>query len=260
MVDTKNQCEIFRGHLEECLRHLDGILGAQGKKAMLIKKMMADFCGTQIQTVNRWMNKQSPCGENLIRLTCLLDLMGFKVIEFERMSAVIRNFSELIGFKILTNTGACHLLGYLDATSVYGIFKGVQGTSKEKNKKMFEIWKERKLELEQRKETERQKFAAVITALSGKKSEPKASNQMSLPLEFPAQATSRQKAAIEIMKGLLLLLERNFDGTAWIGDNGDAVLRLNSTTILQLTAHLNELSSRLISPGENRGAPDGQKG
>ena len=148
--------EIFRGHLEECFDHYIETLsfiapkGTRGSPEA--KRPLVGFCGVTISTVTRWFNQKIlPIGEILIKLTCFLQLLGYRVIEFERLPQIRRNFAELIGFGLLSGQEACQLLGYKKSNSLYLVLQGKEGMSQEKKEKMWEVWKKRRVELEQRK-------------------------------------------------------------------------------------------------------------
>ena len=108
---NKDEYEIFRGHLEECVRHLGTRLvsGMPYSPRGIAKKLkpIADFCGVTNRSVSRWLvARRFPVGEVLIKFSCYLDMIGYRVIELERMPKSRRNFAELIGFGVLSSRQA----------------------------------------------------------------------------------------------------------------------------------------------------------
>lgn len=232
--------EVFRGHLEECLRHLQTALnqrfpkGAKGTAEA--KKPLADFCDVAVPTVTRWFHGKDslPIGEERIKLMCYLDLFGYRVIELERMQKVRRNFGDLIGFGLITSQEATELLGYTSTSSLFKVLAGSVGAGDDKDAKMWDIWKERKEELEKKKEKSYELYGLDI----GQGPQP------GLPAAVPAKRADRSAAVVHVMEGLLIMLE---DGSC-----GELPAKARST-VLRLSAQLSNLSSKLIMSGEQKG-------
>lgn len=234
---------VFRGHLEECLRHLRTSLASSVPKgsrgAGQVKRPIADFCGVTIDSVTRWLNTESfPVGEQYIKLVCFLDMIGYWVIGLERLPKVRRNFVELIGFGILSSNQAIKLLGYSETSTLYQVLQGHDGASQDKDQKMWDAWKERKEELVLKKEKSQELYRLDIPL----KIHPKAKDSKS------AMSASRQTAVVNIMEGLLSLLEEgSLSGSSF------ADLQRSADTILRLSAHLSALSSQLIMSEQRKG-------
>lgn len=236
---NEDRHEVFRGHLEECLWHLGTSLASSVPKgsrgAAQAKKPLADFCGVTIDSVTRWFHGTGsfPIGEPLIKLMCYLDMVGYRVIELERIPKVRRNFAELIGYGLLTSNQAAELLGYSSTSTLYQVLQGHHGASEDKDQKMWDAWKERKEELQQKKEKSQELYRLDIPL----KVRPKA--------ELLRQVSAiRLKAVVSIMEGLLALLEE--DSFEKLSDGGLADLKTSVDTVLRLSAHLSALISRLI--------------
>jgi len=242
--------EVFRGHMEECLRHLDSRLASRAPKgtkgAALVRKPVADFCGISVKTVSRWLRTGSlPVGEPLIKLMCYLDMVDYRVIELEKMPKVRRNFAELVGYGLLPIEQAAEFLGYSSTSTLYQVLQGHYDASKDKEQKMWDAWKERKEELQQKKEESQELYRLDIPH----KVHPKA--EVSKASERPMSA-SRKTAAVSIMEGLLALLEEgSFDN---LSDSDLANLKQSANTVLRLSAHLSALSSRFIMSEQRKGA------
>ncbi|MEK7390716.1 MAG: hypothetical protein AAB635_01090 [Patescibacteria group bacterium] len=148
--------EVFRGHLDECLRFLGNTLVASipkgSKGAAQAKRPLADFCGVSIDCVQQWLRNASlPIGEQRVKLMCYLDMMGFRVIELERMPKIRRNFLELIGFGLISGRQAAELLGYTTVSRTYEVLRGACNASTGKRAIMLRECSSRKEELEKRK-------------------------------------------------------------------------------------------------------------
>jgi hypothetical protein len=154
MTETEERREIFRGHFSECLEHFINVFDTRfppmkkGRGNAI--KPIAVFCGLTEHTVSRLILRATPApkGQGRIRLISYLDLVGYKVIEFERLHRVVRNFMELIGYGLLTGEEAAQILGYNQPSEIYGIYFHNRGWGKDKEEKMWETWKSRKDELE----------------------------------------------------------------------------------------------------------------
>lgn len=233
---SEGRKEVLRGHLEECVRHLgaDIVVSTKGwREAAKLKRPGADFCGVTIDTMNRWFNGGPlPVGETLIKLVCYLDLIGYRVIELERMPKGRRNFAELVGYGLLSGKQASELLGYASPSTFYAVMQGLHEAGTDKDSKMWDSWKERKEELQNRKES-----ALESCSLN-------ASPEANLAANVSVQQmqASRQLATVNIMEGLSALLEGFVDG-----DLTD--FKQSTDTVLRLSARLNDLSSRLLKGG-----------
>lgn len=250
---TDNLGEVFRGHVEECVSHLANKIASRAPKgtrrSVSARAPLAQFCGVNEDTVRRWFldNGSLPIGEPLIRLICWLDLNGYRVIELERMSKVRRNFVELIGFGIITTIQARELLGYSSTSTLYQVLYGHQGVSGDREKKMWAIWKERKEELERKRDAlgskrELTSPTDMVASQAGKTPEVKVS-----------RSSDRQTAILNLMGALVALLEER-SGEKIVRDTLVG-LRLSADTILRLSAHLSTLSSRIMS--QEQGGADG---
>ena len=240
--------EIFRGHLEECLEHLNKILAAlsphKKQRAKAIREAIAVFCGVVPESVGNWLQEKGhqPHGESFFKLICCLDRLGFRVIELENMRRVRRNFAELIGFSILTNEQASKLIGFSDRSSLFRILHGKSETGKMKLQLMFEIWKENKPRLDEKRDGA---LEDIFNELFNPRKKILGSPQTELTLEPERLSASYQpKAIIILMQGLLALFD---------SDKGSLIekeitdLQTHSQTVSRLTTHLINLRSRLSS-------------
>ncbi len=239
--------EVFRGHLDECLRHLAARLESRfpkGAKGLTKARLpIATFCGVAERTVERWLSSSDimPVGEQHLKLMCFLDLQGYRVIELERMKRGRRGFSELIAFGLLSVEQANQTLGYKNIQDVYSVLQGRQGTSEEKDQKMWDAWKERKEELAKKKEEARDRYR-----LDWLEPSPAAkSSSVVEPAHVAHELDPRATAALSIMQGLLRLLE---DGTFKNLKPRElkTLQRTGGETIPRLSAQLSTLSSALI--------------
>jgi hypothetical protein len=243
---SEDNKEVFRGHLEECFQHLKKSLDSKAPKgsrgALTVKKPIADFCGVGVSSVARWFRRTGllPIGETLIKLMCYLDMAGYRVIELERMPKGRRGFVELLGYGLLSGDKAIELLGYSENSTLLKVLQGHHGTSKDKEQKMWDFWKEKKEELEKTKEELQKQFGSRSL---GTKSKVLPRTNVSKVSDQHVSAT-RQIAVVSIMEGLLKLLEEDSFGKLTNGNL--AALQKSADTVLRLSAHLSALSSRLI--------------
>jgi hypothetical protein len=210
---------------------------------------ITNFCGVGDKTVRGWFDPKGiiPVGETLLRLYCFLDLIGYRVIEFERMPKVQRNFAELIGFRLFTAEQAFGLLGYTQTSSLFQMLQGEVGASEEKEQRMWEIWKSKREELDARKK------AADAYPLSPSSQTSPADKKEEVDAIAPtpkshadkmSRMDTNRKAAMSMMDGLLSLLDEGvFDA---ISPQQLDDLTSNSKVVLGLSVHLNDLSSRII--------------
>jgi len=188
--------EVFQGDLEECLVHYRNSLEEQAprgsKGSSRFKEPIAQFCGVGVPSITRWFRTpvKTPIGEQRIRLLIFLDLIGYRVIELERMDDTHRNFVELIGFGIISCAKAIELLGYKEASTLYHVLYGDRHSSEAKDQLMWEICKSKRRELEERKKISE----ATIAPVKGSGSQAS---------RYEAATTM---AAVNIMRALLALL------------------------------------------------------
>jgi hypothetical protein len=241
--------EVFRGHVEECLKHFSESLISRVtvdfRGTAQIKKQMADFCGVSIDTVRRrWIHdaRLLPVGEEHIKLMCFLDLMGYRIIELERIPAGRRHFTELVGYGIISAEQAVNLLGYSRKGALYRVLQHQNRTSEQKEQIMWNIWKEKKEELEKKKEqlgkifhsSEPHKVELRVEEIKSKKTIP-----------------ASKSAMISIMEGLLVMLKEESPESLSGEDFVD--FQKSADTILRLSARLSSLSSRIIMSKERKG-------
>jgi hypothetical protein len=126
MPNNLERHEIFRDHFEECIAHLARRLNEkmpQRTRGLFeARKPIAEFCGVNDSAVVRWLSETSPghpIGNLELKLKCLLDINGYRIIEFERLPTALRNFAELIGFGIVTAESASKIVGYTQVSSLY---------------------------------------------------------------------------------------------------------------------------------------------
>lgn len=239
--------EVMRGHLEECLEHLkkrfnSKIPRGQRGRSEAIRPLM-DFCEVNSQTASRWMDESIeyplPRGKSLLKLHCFLDFHGYKVIEFERMPKILRNFAELIGYGVLSTNDAYSLLGYYDSQQVYQVIWEREGLSREKEVKMWDIWKGRRDELEQKKYLAVNDYRLNILF----KSDPLV-EQGALALDLATGDGSHRLALVNILKGTLGFFDGGLFDNLSLSDISE--LRQNGGhTIHRLVAHLSSLSLKI---------------
>ncbi len=240
--------EIFREHFEECLRHFGKTFSANyppgSRNRCKLLKPLIDFCGVGRQTAQKWIDDMGiPRGELMMKLSCYLDLNGYRIIELERMPRVIRGVLELIGFSILSANDMAVALGY-EVQSLYDIFLREAGTSQEKEAMMFELWKGKKTELETKNH---EAFESIhLARVSRATSESEVIGQQVLSLMKSGEDISaRRNATLAIIRGLRLLLDEglfsNLTSKEISGISNDERL-----DVLQLLNHFTALSSKLI--------------
>lgn len=248
MADADLQ-EVFRGHLYECLKHLaerfNRVMPKGKHGAVSAKNPMAEFCGVAVNSVTRWFDgsERAPVGETSLKLMCFLDTNGYRVIELERMARPHRKFAELIGFGLISAQEAIVLLGYVRCRNLYRVLKGEKEPGKDKEAKMWSSWKERKEELEQRKRLSREKFRLAFLDVQPEK---ESVAEPASPVAHVATHVSWQKVATGLMESLLALFDEGL-----LNNPSDeelvALQKIAGNTVLQLSMHLSELSSRLFS-------------
>lgn len=247
-MEEQRQEEVFRDHFAECLVHFgkwfnDKSPSRRRGRSETLRPIM-EFCGVTLGTVQRWVDEEGfiPKGESLIKLMCYLDLHGYRIIEFERMPKVLRNLAELIGFSLISAEEAASHTGYT-VSSLYEVLRGDAGSTKDKESKMFELWKEKKGELETRKHEASK--SALLKILFKQPASRQIEQRTLTLLQSTGSISSRQMATLAIMRGLLGLLDEglfsNLSSLELAGFENDDRVR-----ILQLSTHFSVLSSKLI--------------
>ena len=237
--------EVFRDHLSECLKHFGHWFNSRAprKKRGRSEKMrpMADFFQTKVSVIQPWLDEGDilPRGKFRIKLMCYLDLHGYKVIEFERMPKVLRNFSELIGFGVLSAREAVALLQYKKLSTIYEVLFGKNNTSKDREDAMWRIWKEKREELEGKKKYAQNHFLLKILF------EPPVRSPIPviLPVNHSGEVSVGEKnAVLKMLESSLTLLEGEM-----FNNFSDGELSTFAETILRLSSRLNALSSKILA-------------
>ena len=190
--------EVFRGHFEECLSHFSRAFLTKhpknSKGAHKAKMPIADFCGVIPDTVTRWLDGLSPLiGSNWVKMVCLFDLIGYRVIELERMPKAQRGVFELIGFGVLSAEEVARISGYSKSPQLYMVFRGELGAPEKKKDIMWETWKQHREKLDAKKQALSRTFASTAK-IAGIE-------------EISSASASRHSAMVSILEGLLDLLE-----------------------------------------------------
>lgn len=259
-METQDVREVYRGHIDECIRHFGRIFRSQlpkwSQEAMDARKPIADFCGVSSRTVGRWFKGEfSPVGDSLFKLMCFLDAIGYKIIELERMPTARRGILELIGFGILTDKEAAELLGYSAITTLSQVLRGTYGTSEDKDKMMWDIWKARKEELEKKKVQDKAALLMYAAMALSTEAAPQSEEEDKKAVPVYGLSTFRYRALIRLMQALLLFLEevsiaefierkREVNDSSVVGD------------VLKLSARLSDISSVLITDRQEKGADE----
>ncbi len=233
----------FRGHIEECLGHLAKLLTSKipkgSKGSAKAKEPIAKFCNSTVKSVQDWLNGTVPKGEQLIKLMCWLSLMGYKVIEMQRLSNARRGMVELIGFNLLSRDQATEVLGYENFSLLSRVLCGRSGASHGKDQRMWELLQERKEELQQRKEEARKQYGIEFIQQPMVVGNP-------VSLQFSESLARRHQAIISTVDTLLALLDKSSIGEF---SESEAVRQPEvQQKILHLSALIGELSYRMSMP------------
>ncbi len=236
--------EVFRGHFEECVQHLrqallsqlpENLAGAEEQR-----KPIAEFCDVTTRGVAQLLtNDMKTFAWRVIRFMCYLDMIGYRVIELEGMKPAVRCFTELIGYGIFTPQAACEAIGYVAVSTLYDVMKGRHSVSDAKLQIMWNIWKERKDELEARKR-ELSKFSIQISMdfVPGDRS--LASSSVAKRSLGKRKPLKHSMAVIHLMKGLSVLLD-DPSMSACLKE-----VEQHPDVVLSLSAQMSALSSRIL--------------
>lgn len=222
--------EVFHGTFEDCLDHFKQCFNAHFPKGLpgaeKGRQPIVDFCGADHSTVRHWFSRSQRLeGLAKIKLMCFLDMLGYSVIELEKLKDR-RTFAELLGYRVITLQQAAERLGYAVPHHTYAFLKMKRGRTPEKEARMQEVCQELKGELAQKKEEMRQQCQ----------------------LGFPLMASAEQRkasAVTSIMEGLLALLKSNELGRPFSA-NLEHLSPHDRGTVLELADILGDLSSMLV--------------
>jgi len=212
---------------------------------------MAVFCGVSVHTVTTWLfrKKTLPIAVQLLKLLCFLDAQGYRIIELERAGKERRGFIELIGFGVLSVNQASALLGYAYTSHINNVLLGHEGCGRDKQQKMWNIWKSKREELEQKKK-ELQRQLQLESEVGTEK--PTTNTKQAVA---STALTVDHQATLKVMEGLLALMSKgSFDRPS---PEALAELLKSSAVIFPLSAHLSNLSSQLMMLAESRKGGDG---
>lgn len=268
----EERVEVFRGHFDECLAHFGSAYNKHFPRATRNRntnvKPISDFVGSNPVTITTWLDdpeNAKPSGIFKIKLSCYLDSHGYRIIEFEKLPKVVRGFSEVIGYGIMSVQEAITLVGYHQPVEFYDVFFG-RGklVSSAKEEAMLNIYKIKREEIQtKKKEISEDGFMKFITEKTPmelllkehRKDEDK--NPRPVPtLVLPKKEKESAKViepvrnnslpiSISFMGGLLGLIDEGF-----LKDVTDSDLeRLNHeevSCIIRLSSYLSSLSSDLM--------------
>ncbi len=186
-----------------------------------------------------------PRGEQYYKLLCFLDLNGYKVIELEGMAIRCKNFTLLIGFGVLTSKDATEMLGYTQISELYRALRGDTGLSKDRERKMWDLWQARKDKLDEAVEEAGKRFRLNFSRARETQSIGVVESKVAMPATTKPPDYLRD-GAVDIMEGLLKMLDSGV--LLDLTDADWAALRNSSSTVLRLSSHLSTLSAKLVKP------------
>ncbi len=236
----KEPKEVFRGHLEECLQHFAVVFGKRWPKGAKgtdrAKKPIANFCGVGTHSVTRWIKTGIlPVGMARIRFMCYLDMVGYKVLELEKIPQARRNFLELIGYSLLSIEEATKLLDYSEPSTLFQVLSGTNSPNKERTQKMWDEWMSRKDQLLSKK----QEMLEVCKMSPTRKVRPV------IVKKVTTQDTVKRPAVLIVMEALLVLLSE--DALGKLSPQEIESLKSSTDTVLTLNAQLSAFSSHLFA-------------
>jgi len=210
---------------------------------------MVEFCGVDTATVGVWLTpnpsqKTSITGTSRLKLYCFLDLQGYRIIEFERLSATLRNLAEIIGYGIESPEQIAAEIRFANASEIYAVMRGDRGISKDREERIWSYWKSRREILEQKKKEAQDKFLIKFPGQTHTE-EQSVAKVIRMP-ESQSQFAMRRKATLQIMEGLVLLLDEGILES--LSEKEMQELESSSQMcITKLSAHLSVLNMRLIT-------------
>ncbi len=267
-VFEEERVEVFRGHFDECLAHFGSAFNKHYPKSKRHRNAsvqpISDFVESNTTTITRWLDdpeNSKPTGLFRIKLSCYLDSHGYRIIEFEKLSKVVRGFSEVIGYGIMPIQEAVSLVGYTYPSEFYNVFLGRgNSVSPLKEKAMMDIYRIKREEIEKRRnEISRDGFMKIITEKTPMELLLKSSNmdEDESPRSVPTLVTSKRETkptttknnslsvSISFMNGLLGLIDEDFLKDVTDSDL-EALNHEEVSCIVRLSSYLSSLSSDLI--------------
>ena len=249
MIHEERRVEILREHFTECLAHFARAFNEKflprKRGRMLATKPVKDFCGVTGNTVRRWFSEENsklPIGTAYVKLCCYLDLHGYRIIEFEGLPKAVRNFSEVIGFGILSAEEAITKAGFTQTSEFFSVFRQERGLSSDKEGKMWQIWKTHRDELEAKKQEAFKKFR--LTLFEDAHISRQINESISKIAESSGVSTCRS-ASLSIMRGLSILLDKGiFDGLSQ--EEIDSIEHDDAMCIAKLSSQLSVLSINFV--------------
>ena len=125
----------IQGTTEECLAHFAHQIGNDYKR----RKAICDLMGVHKETgYDSFTKLRTPTGLNLLRLRCLLSLVGYAVTEMESLTPKVRMCAELVGLNVISIDGFVSEMGYHKDTA-FRVLLGRQGTSSMADKKLVKF-------------------------------------------------------------------------------------------------------------------------
>lgn len=132
---------IFRGTLDECLRHM-----ASTPFDTDARDSLAKFAGVTVHpSAYRWLARRSdPVGEQLLRVRYYLEHIGYDVEELRGIDSAVADIGRMIAFRVLEVDDLVTELGYGGTMSsarsqTYRLLLGKSGQESEKMSKVREL-------------------------------------------------------------------------------------------------------------------------
>jgi hypothetical protein len=238
------RAEVFRGNLEECLKHFANALSAcypRGLRGSAKERApMMRFCAIKTNTCNRWLyHKHKKINrESWFRLCCFLTLQGYWVKEWQMLSEERRNVIELVAYGLMTIQHAHEVVGYANPFDTVELMLG-HTDNPERFQMLWEIWKSKRIELEHAKAKAERDFIIPLV--------PRSDNPTG-PIMPTGRALRMAEGVLEVMSGLRkLLLSQPLQGLSQ--DELDEIDPTAVRNILEVTRLLSEIGTQLHKRG-----------
>ena len=221
--------EVFRGHSDECIDHLSSeVKQLSPTKKAEVYKILADFCGVNVVAAMGWIRKKvRPKGEVEIKLNCLLDSAGYRIVELERMKT-LKDFYELIGYGILSADDAVIYLHYAGKSMLY---RALNSHNPHQTTRDL-MWKKR-MELKDVLEQKRAETVILARKL----------------VRNVKSHTDSERTVLEKVRSLLRLL----DNGVFKDVSKESMDEASVNEFLRLAAHLSLISGKLVTPENKEG-------
>lgn len=235
--------DAFRGTMAECLADYGQELAAQrpvgSRGAKEARQPLVEFCGVTPASVLRWFTEQvPPVGSLSYKVMFFLELLGYRIIELERLNPSRKYAAELVGFSVLRPEELCKELGYNEPGNLYEALRNASELRADVSRRYWEVYLKHKPELMTKKAEARDRIQQLALSAARVRRSKRLGHKPS------------SRAIFTLMQALNELFEES-DSEQFSSEELAGIDSSNRATLLALSTKMARITVKLARGADN---------